>query len=91
MQVAIAPGLGELSGYFVAQQRGQSSGQPQQQRQIDAGVNTDFIAQIDQIFSADIARGTRRKRATAKAAEAANQAFCNMGGLDDFGSTESAG
>ena len=41
----------------------------QQQRQIDAGVNADFIAQVDQVFSADIARSARRKRATAKAAQ----------------------
>ena len=69
MQVAITPGLGHLTGYFMAEQRRQSSGQFQQQWQIDAGMNADFIAQVHQILGADVSRCPRRKRAAAEAAE----------------------
>ena len=69
MQVAGEARLGQLAAALMPDQPRQAAGQPDQRRQVEAGVEAGLMAQIDQILGADIARRARCERAAAEPAE----------------------
>ena len=55
MQVQRPPGFCDLSRHVVSDPSGQSARKIDQAVQIEAGLQTDLVAEIDQVFGANIA------------------------------------
>lgn len=63
MQIAVATGLGQLTGGIVAEQRRQGARQRDQPLQVDPGLHSGFHAEIHQVLGADVAGRTGREGA----------------------------
>src|ERR1700733_1977558 len=69
MQVAIAACLRQLPRHVMAEQSRQAARQRDELCQIDRGGDAHLVAQIHEIFRADVAGCARRERAAAQAAQ----------------------